>query len=115
MCRAAWRSASWLWALAIGNAAADVSNPLRSLLTRWRALDRILVGPRRDPPRHAADHVDWTKARRARLASLKPSTRAIPLRLPARLPERIRIEATHRDVLYQSLIKICLAEKVEGR
>jgi predicted DNA binding CopG/RHH family protein len=63
----------------------------------------------------SADHVDWTKARRARLPSLKPSTKAISLRLPLHLLERIRIEANRRDVPYQSLIKTWLAEKVEGR
>ncbi len=47
--------------------------------------------------------------------SLKPSTRAISLRLPVRLLERIRIEANRRDVPCEALIKTWLAEKLEGR
>ena len=48
-----------------------------------------------------------------RFPNLKPSTQAISLRLPLALLERIKIEANRRDVPYQSLIKIWLAEKVE--
>jgi predicted DNA binding CopG/RHH family protein len=57
------------------------------------------------------DYVDWSKAERARLPNLKPSTTAISLRLPVALLERIKIAANKRDVPYQSLIKTWLAEK----
>ena len=43
---------------------------------------------------------------------LKPSTQAIALRLPVSLLERLKPEANRRDVPYQSLIKVWLAEKV---
>lgn len=59
----------------------------------------------------SADHVDWSKASRARFPNLKPSTTAISLRLPVALLERIKVEANKRDVPYQSLIKMWLAEK----
>jgi len=59
----------------------------------------------------SADHVDWSQARRVRFPNLKPSTTAISLRLPVALLERIKVEANKRDVPYQSLIKIWLAEK----
>ncbi|MGF1641721.1 MAG: CopG family antitoxin [Rhodospirillales bacterium] len=36
------------------------------------------------------------------------------LRLPVSLPERIVVAANKRDVPYQSLIKIWLAENQEG-
>ena len=62
--------------------------------------------------RDSTDYVDWSKAKRARLPRLKPSTQAISLRLPVSLLERIRIEAHKRDVPYQSLIKTWLSEKV---
>ena len=62
----------------------------------------------------STQYLDWSKARPARFPNLKPSTRAISLRLPVALLERIRIEANKRDVPYQSLIKIWLAEKVDG-
>ena len=61
-----------------------------------------------------ADFVDWSAARPARLPNLKPSTTAISLRLPLALLERIKLAANQRDVPYQSLIKLWLAEKVEG-
>ena len=61
----------------------------------------------------SADYVDWSMARKVRMANLKPSTKTISLRLPEHLLERIRIAANKRDVPYQSLIKIWLAEKVE--
>ena len=57
-------------------------------------------------------HLDWSKARLARLPNLKPSTSAISLRLPIALLEQIKIAANKRDVPYQSLIKIWLSEKV---
>ena len=44
-----------------------------------------------------------------------PPPRRSRLRLPLALLERIKIEANRRDVPYQSLIKIWLAEKVEQR
>jgi predicted DNA binding CopG/RHH family protein len=63
----------------------------------------------------SSDYVDWSKARTASLANLKPSTRTISLRLPQSLLERIKIEANKRDMPYQSLIKAWLAEDVEAR
>lgn len=60
----------------------------------------------------SSDHVDWGRARRVRLPNLKPTTISISLRVPAGLLERIKVEANRRDVPYQSLIKIWLAEKV---
>lgn len=61
----------------------------------------------------SSDHVDWTRARRARLVNLRPSTKSISLRLPIPLLEQIKIAANQRDVPYQSLIKVWLAERVE--
>ncbi|MFZ1429669.1 MAG: BrnA antitoxin family protein [Geminicoccaceae bacterium] len=61
-----------------------------------------------------ADHVDWSTARAVRLPNLKPSTTAISLRLPVALLKHIKLVANQHDVPYQSLIKLWLAEKVEG-
>jgi predicted DNA binding CopG/RHH family protein len=61
----------------------------------------------------STDYVDWSKAERVRLPNLKPSTTAISIRLPSALLEQIKIAANKRDVPYQSLIKMWLAEKVE--
>jgi predicted DNA binding CopG/RHH family protein len=60
---------------------------------------------------NSTDYVDWSKSTRVRFPNLKPSTTAISLRLPQDLLEEIKIAANKRDVPYQSLIKIWLAEK----
>ena len=38
----------------------------------------------------STDYVDWTKAKRAVLPNLKPTTQAISLRLPGHLLEEIK-------------------------
>ncbi|MDR3527724.1 MAG: BrnA antitoxin family protein [Rhizomicrobium sp.] len=60
-----------------------------------------------------AGYVDWSKAVVARFPNLKPITKRISLHLPVGLLEQIKIAANQRDVPYQSLIKMWLAEKVE--
>jgi predicted DNA binding CopG/RHH family protein len=60
----------------------------------------------------STDYVDWSTAQRVRFPNLKPSTTAISLRLPISLLEQIKVAANKRDVPYQSLIKMWLAEKV---
>ena len=62
--------------------------------------------------RDSTQYLDWSKARTARFPNIKLSTQAISLRLPVSLLERIKLEANKRDVPYQSLIKVWLAEKV---
>ena len=62
----------------------------------------------------SSDYVDWSKARRVRFPNLKPSTKAISLRLSVDLLERIKMAANKRDVPYQSLIKVWLSEKVDA-
>lgn len=60
----------------------------------------------------STDYVDWSTARRVTFPNLKLSTTTISLRLPQGLLDRIKVEANKRDVPYQSLIKVWLAEKV---
>ncbi len=62
----------------------------------------------------SGDYVDWRMAERAHFSNLKPSTKAISLRLPLDLLERIKIAANKRDVPYQSLIKVWLSEKIDA-
>ncbi|MBM4256511.1 MAG: hypothetical protein FJ147_11540 [Deltaproteobacteria bacterium] len=59
----------------------------------------------------STEFVDWSQAKRVRFPNLKPSTQAISLRLPVGLLEQIKVEANRRDIPYQSLIKVWLAEK----
>lgn len=61
-----------------------------------------------------ADYFDLSKAERARFPNLKLSTTAISLRLPQGMLNRIKIAANKRDVPYQSLIKVWLAEKIDA-
>ena len=66
----------------------------------------------------ASEYLDWTNAQRALLPKLKPSTRTISLRLPEPLIARLKVLANQRDVPYQSLLKVLLAERlsqVEGK
>jgi predicted DNA binding CopG/RHH family protein len=63
----------------------------------------------------STEYVDWSAARRVRLAKLKPSTETISLRLPKHLLDSIRQIANSRDVPYQSLIKIWLQEHAAER
>ena len=57
--------------------------------------------------------VDWSKARVAVFPNLKPSTETISLRLPAALLAELKALANKRDVPYQSLLKVFLAERVD--
>ncbi len=61
----------------------------------------------------STDYLDWSQAQHARLPNVKLSTASISIRLPVSLLERIKVEANKRDVPYQSLIKIWLAERVD--
>ena len=62
----------------------------------------------------SADAVDWT-APGVRIEfdpDVERPTRPVTLRLPRRLLQELRVLAKDRDVPYQSLMKILLAEKV---
>jgi len=63
-----------------------------------------------DEQENSTDHLDLSKAERVVFPNLKPSTESISLRLPVSLLYSIKREANQRDVPYQSLIKIVLAE-----
>ena len=62
----------------------------------------------------SSEYVDWNKFKRAVFPNLKPSTRAISLRLPASMLAELRQLANQRDVPYQSLIKIFLRERIDA-
>ncbi len=61
----------------------------------------------------STEYVDYSKGKRVLFSKLKPSTRTISIRLPEPLIERLKLLAKKRDVPYQSLLKIFLAEKVK--
>ncbi|MBU0569477.1 BrnA antitoxin family protein [Patescibacteria group bacterium] len=61
----------------------------------------------------SSEYFDWDNPVELDLSKLKPTTESISLRLPGYLLMRIKEIANARDVPYQSLMKIFLAERVE--
>jgi len=59
------------------------------------------------------EYFDKTRPVRLDLSKLKPSTKSISLKLPESILLDIKVLANKRDVPYQSLMKIFLAERVE--
>jgi len=59
-----------------------------------------------------SDYVDWARALKVKLPDLKPSTTTISLRLPADVLEELKQLANRKDVPYQSLLKMLLAESL---
>lgn len=57
--------------------------------------------------------IDWRTARRHKFPNLKPTLRTISLRLPVSMIEDLKILANKRDVPYQSLLKVFLAERLK--
>lgn len=62
----------------------------------------------------SSEYFDWDNPIELDLSKLKPSTESISLRLPAYLLARIKELTNKKDVPYQSLMKIFLAERVEN-
>jgi predicted DNA binding CopG/RHH family protein len=60
----------------------------------------------------STEYVDWRSARHKKLVQLKPSLRTISLRLPVSMIEDLKVLANRRDVPYQSLLKVFLAERL---
>ncbi len=61
----------------------------------------------------STEYIDYSKAKRTLFPNLKPTTKTISIRLPESLIEKLKVLANKRDVPYQSLLKVLLAEKVE--
>lgn len=57
-------------------------------------------------------YVDWMGATRGKLPKLRPTLRTISLRLPSAMIEDLKTLANQRDVPYQSLLKVFLAERL---
>jgi predicted DNA binding CopG/RHH family protein len=65
----------------------------------------------------STNYLDWSSGTRKSLVRLKPSLRTISLRLPVAMIKDLKVLANRRDVPYQSLLKIFLAERLarEGK
>jgi len=58
------------------------------------------------------EYFDWKKAAQPSFPNLKPSTASISIRLPLPMLEELKALANAKDVPYQSLMKIYLAERL---
>lgn len=58
------------------------------------------------------DYLHIFKPVKLDFSKLKPSSKPVTIRLPLSLVEDLKIMANKRDVPYQSLMKILLAEKI---
>lgn len=63
--------------------------------------------------RDSSKYIDWSRAERVNLPNLRPSTRTISIRLPEPVIERLKVLANKRDIPYQSLLKLFVAERIE--
>ena len=60
----------------------------------------------------STQYIDWSAGKRTKFVKLKPALRTISLRLPVAMIEDLKILANQRDVPYQSLLKVFLAERI---
>lgn len=61
----------------------------------------------------STEFIDWSSASPRNLPKLRPTLRTISLRLPVSMIESLKVLANKRDVPYQSLLKMFLAERIE--
>jgi predicted DNA binding CopG/RHH family protein len=61
----------------------------------------------------STEFLNWGKAKKVILPKLKPSVKTISLRIPGSMFDELKLLANKRDVPYQSLLKIFLAERIE--
>lgn len=62
----------------------------------------------------AADFIDWRRAKSVTFPNLRPSSQTISLRLPRPMLDRLKLLANKRDVPYQSLLKMFVADRLEA-
>lgn len=60
----------------------------------------------------STEYINWKKAKKVVLSNLKPSVKSISLRLPESMIEQLKLLANKKDIPYQSLLKIFLAERI---
>jgi predicted DNA binding CopG/RHH family protein len=63
--------------------------------------------------RDSTGHIDWRKAKRLSFSNLKPCTKKISVRLPESMLDDLKMLANKKDVRYQSLLKVFLAERIK--
>ena len=63
--------------------------------------------------RDSVEYIDWGKAKRLPFSNLKPSTRTISVRLPESMLDDLKMLANKKDIPYQSLLRVFLAERIK--
>ncbi|MEW6516650.1 MAG: BrnA antitoxin family protein [candidate division FCPU426 bacterium] len=58
-------------------------------------------------------YINWKKGRKVVFPNLKPSSKTISLRLPEIMLAELKMLANKKDVPYQSLVKIYIAEMLK--
>jgi predicted DNA binding CopG/RHH family protein len=66
------------------------------------------------PGSDSTKYIDWSQAKRTKFPNLRPTLRTISVRLPVAMIEDLKVLANQRDVPYQSLLKVFLAERLEA-
>ena len=61
----------------------------------------------------STEYIDWSKAQKLVLSNFRPTLRTISLRLPESMIAELKLLANQRDVPYQSLLKVFLAERIK--
>jgi hypothetical protein len=81
----------------------------KKLVPEFRSEDE----ERRFWARHdSTEFIDWQSGSRRKFPNLKPTLRTISIRLPVSI-EDLKVLANKRDVPYQSLLKVFLAERLD--
>jgi predicted DNA binding CopG/RHH family protein len=60
----------------------------------------------------STNYIDWVKAKDVVIPNLKPTLKTISIRLPEIMIEELKLLANKKDVPYQSLMKIFIAERL---
>jgi len=58
-------------------------------------------------------YIDWGESRKVNFPNLKPSVKAISIRLTESMINDLKILSNKNDIPYQSLMKIFLQEKIQ--
>ena len=83
--------------------------------TAWKPVPRFASedAERRFWAKHdTTEYFDWSRAVEVSFPNLKPTTTAISLRLPVTMLEELKALANAKDVPYQSLLKVFLADRL---
>jgi predicted DNA binding CopG/RHH family protein len=61
----------------------------------------------------STEYINMSEAKKVIFPNLKPTTKAISIRMPTHVLEKLKMLANKKDIPYQSLLKMLLTEKVE--